>query len=165
MSKTRVALFGAGFIADIHAESYHRFVPDAEAGGRLLANRKPRAGIGQRHGIARWSTDLEESLARTDYDVADICLPNHLHARVTIAAAAAGKHVILEKPLCLTLEEADAMIAACKATQPKADVCRGAVLRAEVRAGPSAHQRRRRRIDLLHASVRKALGTTQRLVL
>ncbi len=43
----------------------------------------------------------------------DICLPNHLHAEVTLAAAAAGKHVICEKPLSLTLEEADKMIDAC----------------------------------------------------
>ena len=49
----------------------------------------------------------------------DICLPNDLHARVTIAAAKAGKHVIIEKPLCLTLEEADEMIATCKAHNRK----------------------------------------------
>ncbi len=41
------------------------------------------------------------------------CLPNNLHAQVTLAAAAAGKHVICEKPLCVTLEEADQMIDAC----------------------------------------------------
>ena len=58
--------------------------------------------------------DLDATLAGTDCDVFDICLPNHLHARAVIAAAAAGKHVIIEKPLCLTLEEADAMIAICK---------------------------------------------------
>src|SRR4249919_131779 len=119
MSKTRVALFGAGFIADIHAESYHRFVPDAEVVAVYSRTESRARALAVRHGIARWSTDLEESLARTDYDVADICLPNYLHARVTIAAAAAGKHVILEKPLCLTLEEADAMIAACKANNRK----------------------------------------------
>ena len=115
MSRTRVALFGAGFIADIHAESYHRFVPDAELVAVYSRTENHARAFAEKHAIARWSTDLEESLGRTDYDVADICLPNHLHARVTIAAAAAGKHVSLEKPFCLTLEEADAMIAACEA--------------------------------------------------
>ena len=119
MTKTRVALFGAGFIADIHAESYHRFVPDAELVAVYSRSETHARAFADRHGIPRWSTNLEESLARTDYDVADICLPNHLHARTTIAAAEAGKHVILEKPLCLTLEEADAMIAACKAHNRK----------------------------------------------
>ena len=44
----------------------------------------------------------------------DICLPNYLHAEATLKAAAAGKHIIIEKPLSVTLEEADKMIAACK---------------------------------------------------
>src|SRR5262245_40117451 len=115
MSQTRVALFGAGFIAEIHIESYHRFVPAAEVAADYARTESHARAFAEKHGIGQWSTDLEASLARTDYDVADICLPNNLHARATIAAAAAGKHVILEKPLCLTLEEADAMIAACQA--------------------------------------------------
>ena len=119
MSKTRVALFGAGFIADIHAESYHRFVPDAELVAIYSRTEHHARAFASKHGIARWSTNLEESLSRTDYDVADICLPNHLHAQVTIAAASSGKHVILEKPLCLTLDEADAMIAVCRAHNRK----------------------------------------------
>jgi predicted dehydrogenase len=113
MPKTRVALIGAGFIADIHAESYHRFVPDADVVCVYSRREAHAQTFARAHGIRHWSIDLDEALARTDYDVADICLPNHLHARAVIAAAAAGKHVIIEKPLCLTLEEADAMIAAC----------------------------------------------------
>ena len=120
MSRTRVLLLGAGFIADIHAESYHRFVPDAEAGRRLFEDRGARARVrAASTGLRAGSPNLEEALARTDCDVVDICLPNHLHARVTIAAAKAGKHVIIEKPLCLTLEEADEMIATCKAHNRK----------------------------------------------
>jgi myo-inositol 2-dehydrogenase/D-chiro-inositol 1-dehydrogenase len=119
MSRTRVFLIGAGFIADIHAESYHRFVPDAEIVGVYSRREESARAFAAKHRIARWSANLDETLAREDYDIADICLPNHLHARATIAAANAGKHVILEKPLCLTLEEADAMIAACEANGRK----------------------------------------------
>lgn len=119
MSRTRVVLIGAGFIADIHAESYHRFVPDAELVGVYSRSEQRARAFAHKHGIARCFTDLEETLAQADCDVADICLPNHLHARITIAAAKAGKHVIIEKPLCLTLEEADGMIAACKAHNRK----------------------------------------------
>jgi predicted dehydrogenase len=117
--RTRVVLLGAGFIADIHAESYHRFVPDAELVGVYSRSEDHARAFAQKHGIPTWFTDLDEAVARTDCDVVDICLPNHLHARVTIAAATAGKHVIIEKPLCLTLEEADEMIAACKAHNRK----------------------------------------------
>jgi predicted dehydrogenase len=115
MDKTRVLLLGAGFIADIHAESYHRFVPDAELVGVYSRREAHARAFAQKHGIARWFVDLDDALGQSDYEVVDICLPNHLHARVTVAAAAAGKHVIIEKPLCLTLEEADEMISACKA--------------------------------------------------
>jgi myo-inositol 2-dehydrogenase/D-chiro-inositol 1-dehydrogenase len=119
MSRTKVLLIGAGFIADIHAESYHRFVPDAEVVGVYSRREDHARAFAQKHGIARWFVDLGEALAQADCGVADICLPNHLHAPITIAAAKAGKHVIIEKPLCLTLEEADEMIAACTAHNRK----------------------------------------------
>jgi predicted dehydrogenase len=115
MPKTKIALLGAGFIADIHAESYHRFVPDAEIVVVYSRSKGHARAFAQKHGIPRWSTDIGNVLAQADCDVVDLCLPNQLHARVTIDAAAAGKHVIIEKPLCLTIEEADSMIAGCKA--------------------------------------------------
>ena len=86
---------------------------------RLFATEEQARGFAGKHRIARCSTNLDERLSRKDYDVADICLPNHLHAQATIRAASSGKHVILEKPLCLTLEEADEMIAVCKAHDRK----------------------------------------------
>ncbi len=115
MRKTRVALLGAGFIADIHAESYARFVPDAEIVAVCTRNEERARTFAQHHNIPRWFTDVDETIATSNCDVVDICIPNNLHARATIAAARAGKHVIIEKPLCLTLEEADEMIAACAA--------------------------------------------------
>ena len=115
MSRTRVALIGAGFIAEIHAESYHRFVPDAEIVAVCSRHADRARAFADRHGIARAFTDVDAAVGESGCDVVDICIPNHLHARTTIAAAKAGKHVIIEKPLCLTLEEADEMIAACKA--------------------------------------------------
>ncbi len=114
MQRTRVTLLGAGFIAEIHAESYARFIPDAEIVGVYSRHEARAQAFARTHGVSQWFTDLDQAIA-SDCDVVDICLPNHLHARATIAAASAGKHVIIEKPLCLTLEEADEMIAACKA--------------------------------------------------
>ncbi len=58
--------------------------------------------------------DYRELLARDDIDLVDICTPELLHAEQTIAAAEAGKHVHCEKPMASSVEEADAMIAACK---------------------------------------------------
>src|SRR6266540_3001861 len=114
MSKTKVALLGAGFIADIHVESYHRFVPDAEIVA-VFARKVDRAeAFAKKHHIARCFSDLDQAIAESGCDVVDVCLPNFLHHRAVLSAARSGKHVIIEKPLALNLEEADEMIAACR---------------------------------------------------
>jgi predicted dehydrogenase len=61
-----------------------------------------------------WFLDYGEALARDDVDVMDICLPHHLHCKATVESARAGKHVLVEKPMARTLNEADEMIAAAK---------------------------------------------------
>jgi myo-inositol 2-dehydrogenase/D-chiro-inositol 1-dehydrogenase len=119
VNKTKVALLGSGFIADIHVESYHRFVPDAEIVAVYTRNAEKAEAFAGKHKIARWFTDLEKVITESDCDVVDICLPNFLHHRAVMIAAKAGKHVIIEKPLSVTLEEADEMIAACKAANRK----------------------------------------------
>jgi predicted dehydrogenase len=119
MSKTKVALLGAGFIADIHVESYHRFVPDAEVVAVYSRNPKRVREFAKKHHIPKWFADLDHAITESDAEVVDVGLPNFLHHRAVMLAAKAGKHVIIEKPLCLTLEEADEMIAACKKTRVK----------------------------------------------
>lgn len=114
MSKTRVALLGSGFIADIHLEGYHRFIPEAEVVAVYSRNTQHVKAFAEKHNIPKWYTDIDELLKTTDCEVVDICLPNFLHAEATIKAAKAGKHIIIEKPLAVTLEEADEMIATCK---------------------------------------------------
>ena len=117
--RARVALIGAGFAADIHAESYHRFVPGADLVAVVSRDEDRARVFAHKHGIPRWFTDLDEAMTQSGCDIVDICIPNHLHAAAVITAANAGKHVIVEKPLCLTLEEADRMIAACRAQNVK----------------------------------------------
>ncbi len=114
MAKTKVAILGTGFIANIHIESYQRFVPDAEVVaiyGRDSAHVKEFAA---KHHIPAWYDDIDKLLAEADADVVDICLPNYLHYDACMKAAAQNKHIIIEKPLAMTLEQADEMIAFCK---------------------------------------------------
>ncbi len=66
------------------------------------------------HGADAWYTDYRELLARPDLAVVDICTPYELHCEHVLAAAAAGKHVLCEKPISVTLAEADRMLAACR---------------------------------------------------
>ena len=114
MPPTKVAILGAGFIADIHLESYARFIPEAAATAVFSRTASHAERCAKHWNIPRWFTDVDDLIANADCEVIDICLPNFLHHRVTVAAARAGKHIIIEKPLCLTLEEADDMIAVCQ---------------------------------------------------
>jgi len=107
-------MFGAGFIADIHLESFARFVPDAQITAIFSRTAEHAERVARHWSIPQWFTDVDELIAKADCEVVDICLPNFLHHRVAVAAARAGKHVIIEKPLCVTLEEADDMIAVCR---------------------------------------------------
>jgi xylose dehydrogenase (NAD/NADP) len=68
------------------------------------------------HHIPRWFGSYDALLAASDIDVVYISLPNQLHARWTIRALEAGKHVLCEKPLALAVEEVDAIVAACERT-------------------------------------------------
>ena len=68
-----------------------------------------------RHGWAAAETDWRALIARDDVDLVDICTPGDSHAEIAIAALAAGKHVLCEKPLANTVAEAEAMTAAAEA--------------------------------------------------
>jgi myo-inositol 2-dehydrogenase/D-chiro-inositol 1-dehydrogenase len=119
MQRTKVAVLGAGFIADIHVECYHRFVPDAEIVAVYTRNAENAEKFAKKHGIPKWYTDMDEIINQSGCEIVDIGLPNFLHAKAALMAAKAGKHIIIEKPLSVTLEEADEMIAACKAANVK----------------------------------------------
>src|SRR5437763_4203625 len=118
MRDVGVGIIGSGFIAEIHAEAFRR-VPAARVAAVASPTEGKAAAFAGRHGIAQSFTDYRRLLERDDVDVIDLCLPNDLHCEATVAAAQAGKHVICEKPLCVTLAEADRMIAACRAAGVK----------------------------------------------
>ncbi|RME43928.1 MAG: gfo/Idh/MocA family oxidoreductase [Chloroflexi bacterium] len=111
--KVRVGIIGSQFEADIHAASFQIMPEEAE----VVAVASPTPGhpeeLARRYGIPRVFHDYREMLKEPDIEMVTLCTPNYLHAQMTIDAARAGKHVVCEKPLCMSLEEADAMIEAC----------------------------------------------------
>ncbi|MDR6549313.1 Gfo/Idh/MocA family oxidoreductase [Paenibacillus qinlingensis] len=113
MSKIKVAVIGCGSIAK------HRHIPEyaANANVELVAFVDPiieRAEhYAQLHGGKAYSNYVE-MLQAEKVDAVSVCTPNYLHAEMTIAAANAGAHVLVEKPMATTAAEAEAMIEAAK---------------------------------------------------
>lgn len=113
MEQLRFGLIGCGRVAPRHAESVAA-LPDA----RLVAVadvRESRAAHFAQHYGADMLTDYRVLLARPDIDVVSICTPSGLHAQMAIDALQAGKHVVVEKPIALSLADADRMIATAAA--------------------------------------------------
>jgi predicted dehydrogenase len=113
MKKIRIGIVGAGFSAETHAEGLRR-CPDAEAVAVCSHSRERAEDFARRWGIPAAGTDWRGLVGRRDVDVVSVCVPTSMHCEVAVAAAAGGKHVICEKPLAVTLEEADRMIAAAR---------------------------------------------------
>ena len=114
MTKVRIGIVGSRFQADCIAAAVKAVPEDAEVVAVASPTKTHAADFAKRHGIARPYTDYHELLRDAEVEMVSITAPNYLHAQIAIDAAKAGKHVLCEKPLCLTLEEADAMIDACR---------------------------------------------------
>src|SRR5947209_9181807 len=106
MDTIRVGLIGSQFISSIHCEAL-RTVPFTEIVAVASATEEHAKAFAERHGIPRWFTDFRKMYEVPQLDMVVLGLPNDLHCEATVLAAAAGKHVICEKPLCLNLAEAD----------------------------------------------------------
>ena len=109
-SKVRCAVIGSGFAGSTLAESI-QYVPDAElvviAGGRKAPELAARFGV-------RASDDVDGVLDSDEVDAVFIASPNPFHRPQTVRAAQRGKHVLVEKPLALSVADGQAMIEACQ---------------------------------------------------
>jgi predicted dehydrogenase len=115
-------MIGYAFMGKAHSNAWRNVasyfdVPAFER--RVLVGRDPEgvAGAAAKYGWAESATDWREVIARDDIQIVDICAPGFMHAEIAIAALAAGKHVLVEKPLANTLAEAEAMAAAARSAQ------------------------------------------------
>lgn len=108
----KVAIIGCGHIAHKHADAIR-----CTEGMTLCAvcdtNRIIAETFARQYGAAAY-TDAETMLGRQDIDLVCICTPSGLHAGLAVMAAAAGKHLVVEKPIALTLADADAITLACR---------------------------------------------------
>jgi UDP-N-acetylglucosamine 3-dehydrogenase len=113
MDKIRVAVIGCGAIAmrrHIPEYAVHPNVELVSYSDRLLSRAQDMA---EKYGGAAYD-DFEKMLSEVKPDAVSICTPNALHAPMAIAAANAGAHVLVEKPMAVSTEEGEAMIAAAR---------------------------------------------------
>lgn len=122
LRKLNVAMVGTGFMGKAH--SIATAVVPILFGAPVEIERKVVVDINEdlaksaahQYGFAEFATDWREVVSRPDIDIVDICTPNDTHAEIAIAAAKAGKHVMCEKPMAMTVEDAEAMLAAARET-------------------------------------------------
>ena len=110
----RVAVLGAGFMGSTHAKAYAAMA-DVEVAAVFAPSPDRGALLAQEIG-SRWTNDLQALLADPDIEAVDVCLPTPQHREVAEAALKAGKHVLLEKPIALSLEDAHALVRANEET-------------------------------------------------
>lgn len=109
----RVGLIGSQFISTIHAESL-KHCPQAVLAAVASPTPGNAARLAQRFEIPAAFEDYRQLLKQPEIDMVVVGAPNHLHCQIVVDAAAAGKHVVIEKPFCLNLREANQMIDACR---------------------------------------------------
>ena len=112
MSKVRVGLVGSQFITRIHFDALQQ-VPAAEVMAVASPTEVHVRQFARERRIPHWFVDYRAMLEMEEIDLVVLGLPNDLHCEATEAAAAAGKHVVVEKPMAPSLEQCDRMIAAC----------------------------------------------------
>ena len=138
MPPVRFALLGTGVVADFHRQAIEA---SADVGAELaaVAHYDPSKfdEISVQFGVPCLSE--EEVLRRDDVDAVVLCTPSGQHAEQAIRAAEAGKHVLVEKPMALSLADADRMIEACE--------------RADVRLGVVFQRRAEATFQKVHAAI------------
>jgi len=116
--KIKVGIIGSQFVSHIHALSLKR-CPEAELFAVASPTKDHARDFAAKHEIPHHFTDYKNLLAMPEVDMVVVGVPNDAHCDITLDAASAGKHIVMEKPLCLNLNEADRMIAACHKAKVK----------------------------------------------
>jgi predicted dehydrogenase len=126
MRELGIAIIGYGSIARVHGMAYraipfHYGLPDGlvKIVGVADSESKSAEAAARELGCGFWTTNYHELLDWAEVDVVDICVPNHLHEEIILAAAKAGKHVFCEKPLANSVAQGKRIVEAVEKTGVK----------------------------------------------
>jgi predicted dehydrogenase len=115
MQRIRVGIVGCGEVTQIiHLPTLDQLSDLFQVTALCDLSPAVLSGVGERWNIRTRATDYHDLVKRVEVDAVLVANPNAFHAAVTLAGLAAGKHVLVEKPMCLTLNEADEIINAQK---------------------------------------------------
>lgn len=112
MDEVRFAVAGCGAVSRAHIESIVK-IKDARLVAVASRSEERARKTAERWGCD-WTTDYEELVKRDDIDIVNICTPSGYHADVALPAIEAGKHVLIEKPIEVTIERANRIINAAR---------------------------------------------------
>ncbi|NLC25234.1 MAG: Gfo/Idh/MocA family oxidoreductase [Fastidiosipila sp.] len=121
MKKLKVLQIGAAFAADLHGDAYSRLKDKVEIVGVCDRDQNRVQALKERYGFynAIAYADFEVAIKEADCDLVDICMPNHLHHPIAMLAFEHDRHVICEKPLSTTVENAREMVEAAELANKK----------------------------------------------
>lgn len=109
----KVGIIGCGKIAQVRHIPEYAANPNAEVYGFYDINTARAEELAKKYGGKAFAS-YEDLLADPEIEAVSVCAANHAHAEISIAALKAGKHVLCEKPMAVTLEECEAMVAAAR---------------------------------------------------
>jgi predicted dehydrogenase len=109
-SPIRVCLVGAGRVAKVHANSLVNHVPDGELEAIVDPDLDTLNATSNQFSVEKRFTSLEDALGGADFEAVVITTPTFTHADLAVTAAQSKKHILLEKPMALNLEECDGII-------------------------------------------------------
>jgi predicted dehydrogenase len=113
MKKLKFVIVGCGRIATLHVTGY-KDNPDAELWGVFDIDQAAARKFAYEHGISKVYPSFDSVLADNDVDAVELLLPHHLHCEYTVKVCEAKKHVSVQKPMAMNLNECDIMIKSAK---------------------------------------------------
>jgi predicted dehydrogenase len=113
MNRVRIGVIGVGAFGESHVVGYSS-LPYVELAAVCDANEARARQVAARYGIPTWYVDFDDMLRASSLDAVSVCTPEELHRAPVLACIAAGKHVLVEKPLATQLHDAQAMIDAAR---------------------------------------------------